>query len=86
MGDDADGGRRGLRPRLAPGLLQVLEDHYRLRDAAALVLIADFDFMGERARIDDLALTLHFALSDLAHADLSAETLRRLSGLVTRYD
>jgi homoserine kinase type II len=54
--------------------------------AGRVALVADFDFMGERARIDDLALTLYFALSDLAHADLSAETLRRLTGLVTRYD
>ena len=30
------------------------------------VLVADFDFMGERARIDDLALTLHCARSDLS--------------------
>jgi Ser/Thr protein kinase RdoA (MazF antagonist) len=51
-----------------------------------LVLVADFDFMGERARIDDMALTLYFALSDLARGDLSAQTLRRVTGLVSRYD
>jgi Ser/Thr protein kinase RdoA (MazF antagonist) len=30
-----------------------------------VVLLADFDFLGERARIDDLALTLHCARCDL---------------------
>jgi Ser/Thr protein kinase RdoA (MazF antagonist) len=54
--------------------------------AGRVVLVADFDFMGERARIDDLALTLYFALSDLAKGNLSAETLRRVTGLITRYD
>ncbi len=34
MGDDADGGRRGLRPRLTPGLLRVVEDHYGLSETA----------------------------------------------------
>jgi hypothetical protein len=29
------------------------------------VLLADFDFMAERARVDDLALTLSCASSDL---------------------
>jgi Ser/Thr protein kinase RdoA (MazF antagonist) len=48
------------------------------------VLLADFDFMGERARIDDLALTLHCARSDL-DARL-AEQLARLPRLIARYD
>jgi Ser/Thr protein kinase RdoA (MazF antagonist) len=45
-----------------------------------LVLIHDFDHMGERARIEDLALTLYY---------LSSETDRRLKGfrrLVDSYD
>jgi Ser/Thr protein kinase RdoA (MazF antagonist) len=38
------------------------------------VLVADFDFMGERARIDDLTLTLHCARCDLgAEAGLVQE-------------
>jgi Ser/Thr protein kinase RdoA (MazF antagonist) len=50
------------------------------------VLLGDFDFMGERARVDDLALTLHCASSDLgAHAG-PAEDLTRLRRLVARYD
>jgi Ser/Thr protein kinase RdoA (MazF antagonist) len=44
-----------------------------LRDR--LVLVTDLEFMGERARIDDLALTLYFACQ--AHA-VDARSLRRL--------
>jgi Ser/Thr protein kinase RdoA (MazF antagonist) len=36
------------------------------------VLVADFDFMGERARIDDLALTLWYARCDLGVATAPA--------------
>jgi Ser/Thr protein kinase RdoA (MazF antagonist) len=50
------------------------------------VLLADFDFMGERARIDDLALTLHCARSDLSTAAGPAEELARLRRLVAGYD
>jgi Ser/Thr protein kinase RdoA (MazF antagonist) len=47
------------------------------------VLVADFDFMGERARIDDLALTLHCALG--ADGD-PARDRARLRRLVASYD
>jgi homoserine kinase type II len=42
------------------------------------VLLADFDFMGERARIDDLALTLHCARSDLSAEGGPAQDRARL--------
>jgi homoserine kinase type II len=51
-----------------------------------LVLITDFDFMGERARIDDLALTLFFADSEFSRDPVSDERLRRLRVLVDAYD
>ena len=50
------------------------------------VLLADFDFMGERARIDDLALTLHCARTDLDGEGGLAGELARLGRLVTGYD
>ena len=42
--DDADGGRRGLRPRPGP-------EPWRALRSGRLMLLADFDFMGERARV-----------------------------------
>ncbi len=49
-----------------------------------IVLVNDFDFMGERARIDDLALTLYyFSCSDALVTD---ELLCRLRRLVDAYD
>lgn len=50
-----------------------------------LVLVADFDFMGDRSRVDDLALTLYFASHHL-DAPLTRSGLRRLAGLVEAYD
>jgi Ser/Thr protein kinase RdoA (MazF antagonist) len=50
------------------------------------VLLADFDFMGERARIDDLALTLHCARCDLGAEGGPVEELARLRRLVAGYD
>ena len=43
-----------------------------------VVLVADLDFMGERARIDDLALTLYFTILDLAWPDVDLTKLREL--------
>jgi homoserine kinase type II len=51
-----------------------------------LVLVTDFDFMGERARIDDLALTLYFTCLEYREDHVSDEQLRRLSRLVDAYD
>lgn len=50
------------------------------------VLLADFDFMGVRARIDDLALTLHCARCDLGGLDDSVDERARLRRLVASYD
>jgi homoserine kinase type II len=50
------------------------------------VLLADFDFMGERARVDDLALTLRCAASDLGAGVGPVELRARLGRLVTAYD
>lgn len=50
------------------------------------VLLADFDFMGERARIDDLALTLHCTRSDLSAEDGPAQDRARLRRLIASYD
>jgi homoserine kinase type II len=50
------------------------------------VLLADFDFMGERARIDDLALTLHCARADLDAEGGVAADRARLRRLVDGYD
>jgi Ser/Thr protein kinase RdoA (MazF antagonist) len=50
------------------------------------VLVADFDFMGERARIDDLALTLWWAHCDLSAKRGPAQEHARLARLVDRYD
>jgi homoserine kinase type II len=50
------------------------------------VLLADFDFMGERARVDDLALTLHCARVDLEAGGGVAEDRARLRRLVAGYD
>jgi homoserine kinase type II len=51
-----------------------------------VALITDFDFMGKRARMDDLALTLYFANSSLAGNGPSDEHIRRLRRLVDAYD
>jgi Ser/Thr protein kinase RdoA (MazF antagonist) len=50
------------------------------------VLQADFDFMGERARIDDLALTLHCARCDLGGEGDPLGERARLRRLVAGYD
>jgi Ser/Thr protein kinase RdoA (MazF antagonist) len=53
-------------------------NNVRFREGG-VVLVTDFDFMGERARIDDLALTLYyFACSDAPAADKRLGKLRRL--------
>jgi Ser/Thr protein kinase RdoA (MazF antagonist) len=50
------------------------------------VLLADFDFMGERTRIDDLALTLHCAHADLGAEGGPAQDRARLGRLAASYD
>lgn len=53
-----------------------------------IVLVADFDFMGERARIDDLALTLYFALLSLTSIKdgISEAVMGELRTLVEAYE
>jgi homoserine kinase type II len=51
-----------------------------------IVLVHDFDHMGERARIDDVALTLYFMISEPG-ANLDPQSrMRRLRLLVDAYD
>jgi homoserine kinase type II len=50
-----------------------------------VVLVADFDFMGERHRVDDLALTL-FSMASSLGRPLDPPAWRELAALVGRYD
>jgi Ser/Thr protein kinase RdoA (MazF antagonist) len=51
-----------------------------------LVLLADFDFLGVRPRVDDLALTLFFANEQVGRKDRSADRVAQLKRLVDTYD
>jgi Ser/Thr protein kinase RdoA (MazF antagonist) len=51
-----------------------------------VVLVTDFDFMGERARIDDLALTLYYTNSTFSEDPVSDHRMSRLRRLVDAYD
>jgi homoserine kinase type II len=51
-----------------------------------VVLVTDFDFMGERARVDDLALTLYFSSLKYPEDRVSDDQLQRLRRLVDAYD
>ena len=51
-----------------------------------VVLVLDLDFMAERVRIDDLALTLFFANSSIGGDRLSMDRIRQLRVLVDAYD
>jgi len=51
-----------------------------------VALVTDFDFMGERARIDDLALTLYFTSLAYAQDPVSDDQRLRLRRLVEAYD
>lgn len=50
------------------------------------LLVTDLDFMGERPRIDDLALTLYYTNSTFADDQVSDTRVRRLRRLVDAYD
>jgi Ser/Thr protein kinase RdoA (MazF antagonist) len=54
--------------------------------AGRVVHVADLDFMGERARIDDLALTLYYTNSTFSDEPASEHRARRLRSLVDAYD
>jgi Ser/Thr protein kinase RdoA (MazF antagonist) len=51
-----------------------------------LVFVTDWDFMGERCRIDDLALTLFFTCLEHFEHPTSDDQLRRLRRLLDAYD
>jgi Ser/Thr protein kinase RdoA (MazF antagonist) len=51
-----------------------------------VVLVTDLDFMGERARIDDLALTLYYTNSTFSEDPVSEDRIGRLRRLVDAYD
>jgi homoserine kinase type II len=51
-----------------------------------IVTVLDLDFMGERPRIDDLALTLYYTSSTLGVDYPTAERIARLALLVDLYD
>lgn len=51
-----------------------------------IVLITDFDFMGERARIDDIALTLYFTCLEYYKEHSSEDYIERLCELVDAYN
>lgn len=51
-----------------------------------VVLVTDLDFMGERARIDDLALTLYYTNSTFDDDQTTDDRARRLRTLVDAYD
>lgn len=54
--------------------------------AGRLVLVTDLDFMGERPRIDDLALTLYYTNSTFTDDQVSDERVHQLRRLVDAYD
>jgi len=80
-----------LEPELVPGLPRQFvhgdfwDNNVGFREGRP-ALVADFDVMGVRPRIDDLALTLYFAFSDLAPGDVSDETIGMLVNLIDAYD
>jgi Ser/Thr protein kinase RdoA (MazF antagonist) len=81
---DAEGGFRGRVPvQLVHGNFWGANVLFR---NGKVVLVTDFDFMGERPRIEDLALTLYYATSTLSDDPLSAASLRRLRALLDAYD
>lgn len=51
-----------------------------------VVLVADLDFMGERHRIDDLALTLYYTNSTFSNDPASDERIDKLLRLVRAYE
>jgi homoserine kinase type II len=99
---DADVALASATERLAEGLWDLEEDltaalprqivHGDFWDNNVLfagdqvALLTDFDFMGRRARIDDLALTLYFTNSTFSDDQVSPGRIARLRRLVDAYD
>jgi homoserine kinase type II len=61
-------------------------DNNVLFEGDRVVLVADLDFMGERPRIDDLALTLYYTNSTFSDDPASEARCRRFRTLVDAYD
>jgi Ser/Thr protein kinase RdoA (MazF antagonist) len=61
-------------------------DNNVLFRAGRVVFVGDLDFMGERARIDDLALTLYYTNSTFGDDPVSDTRIRQLRMLVDAYD
>jgi len=80
---EAEGSLPGLPRQLVHG--DYWDNNVLFQDDR-IVLVADLDFMGERARIDDLALTLYYTNSTFADDQLSDTRLGQLRALVDAYD
>ncbi|HEY0069195.1 MAG TPA: phosphotransferase [Chloroflexia bacterium] len=83
-----DGAERGMGVESLPRQLvhgDYWDNNVLFRDNQ-IVLVADLDFMGERARIDDLALTLYYTNSTFSDDPTSDDRIRRLRALVDAYD
>jgi Ser/Thr protein kinase RdoA (MazF antagonist) len=74
---------RGLPRQLVHGDFW---DNNVLFRGEAVALVTDLDFMAERLRIDDVALTLFFANSSIGGDQLSSERIEQLATLVDAYD
>lgn len=81
----------GLEKHLVPRLPRQLVhgdfwDNNVLFRGRDVVLVADLDFMGERPRIDDLALTLFYTNSRFTEDQTSEARARRLRRLTDAYE
>ena len=76
-----------LKDDLPPGLAHgdFWDNNVFFRDSK-LVFVTDFDYMGYRPRIDDLALTLYFACIEFLESPVSDRQLERLADLLRAYD
>ena len=84
-----DEGDRGMRSSIGHHRQLVHGDYWDnnvlFRDGR-VVLVGDLDFMGERARVDDLALTLYYTNSTFLDDPASDNRFRKLAALVHAYD
>lgn len=80
------GAERGIEPlprQLVHG--DFWDNNVLFRDGQ-IVLVVDLDFMAERPRIDDLALTLYYTNSTFHGDQVSDDRVRRLRTLVDAYE
>lgn len=81
-----DRAERGIEPLPRQLVHGDLWDNNVLFRDGRIVLVADLDFMGERPRIDDLALTLYYTNSTFQSDQVSDVRIRRLRALVDAYE